>query len=412
MKVFKLMAIALVAMLGLNSCSNEQNFIEVDHSADLVGTWTCLEANYASSLVFTADGKVVSSGLSGGEYWEDMNGVFSTENNQLSISFENGHTFDGRLDVVANRCMSIANEDGTLHTYNYCANDLSDEIIGMWVCTNTTVFEDKIAINTYKADGTAIFTGFLSETVGYMVNLESSYKIIGDLMIQKTITDVSEDATQYMAFRLNYSPNGTNLGDIITFNTVMASGDEVIESSSTHLRIKQTLDLAEKKYDYIKIFVTNVKGLDKDIDFMGYTFNFAKMDGVMMDKALKAILFNVEFPDASTIKYGCHYNNEPMAMEAPIAVDGNKMTVKMSEKNAAFRDIDLYTFQDQDNTQMHMYMPTYAFVNFFGNMQCTMMSQLGQLDLTDAAAVKAVYDSIDDAVEAINVSFVMTKAAR
>ncbi len=33
-------------------------------------------------------------------------------------------------------------------------------------------------------------------------------------------------------------------------------------------------------------------------------------------------------------------------------------------------------------------------------------------DLADEAAVKAVYDSIDDAVETINVSFVMTKAAR
>ena len=166
------------------------------------------------------------------------------------------------------------------------------------------------------------------------------------------------------------------------------------------------------KYDYIKTFVTNVKGLDKDIEFMGTTFNFAKMDGVMMDKALKAILFNVEFPDANTIKYSCYYNGQNMSMEAPIVVDGNKMTVKMSEKNAAYKDTDLYTFQDQDNTQLHMYMPTYAFVNFFGNMQVTIMEQLGQLDTTDAAAVKAVFDSIDDAVETINVSFVMTKAAK
>ena len=43
----------------------------------------------------------------------------------------------------------------------------------------------------------------------------------------------------------------------------------------------------------------------------------------------------------------------------------NKTTVKMSQKNPANKDTDLYTFQDQDNTQMHMYMPTYAFVNFF-----------------------------------------------
>ena len=164
------------------------------------------------------------------------------------------------------------------------------------------------------------------------------------------------------------------------------------------------------KYDYIKTFVTNVKGLDKDIEFMGTTFNFAEMDGVKLDKALKTILFNVEFPDANTIKYNCYYNGQNMSLEAPIVVDGNKMTVKMSEKNPALKDVDLYTFQDQDNTQMHMYMHSTGFVNFFGNMQVTIMEQLGMLDTTDEAAVKAVFDSIDDAVETINVSFVMTRA--
>ena len=110
------------------------------------------------------------------------------------------------------------------------------------------------------------------------------------------------------------------------------------------------------KYDYIKTFVTNVKGLDKDIEFMGTTFNFAEMDGVKLDKALKTILFNVEFPDANTIKYSCYYKGQNMSMEAPIVVDGNKMTVKMSEKSAAFKDVDLYAFQDQDNTQFHIYI--------------------------------------------------------
>ena len=79
----------------------------------------------------------------------------------------------------------------------------------------------------------------------------------------------------------------------------------------------------------------------------------------------------------------------------------------MSEKNPDLKDVDLYTFQDQDNTQMHMYMHSTGFVNFFGNMQVTIMEEMELLDTTDAAAVKAVFDSIDDAVETINVSFVM-----
>ena len=164
------------------------------------------------------------------------------------------------------------------------------------------------------------------------------------------------------------------------------------------------------KYDYIKTFVTNVKGLDKDIEFMGTTFNFAEMDGVKLDKMLKTLLFAVGFPDANTIKYSCRFSSGVQTVEAPIAVDGNKMTLKMSDVYPTAKDVDLYTFQDADCSQMHMYMPTYAFINFFGNMQVIMMSQLGQLDTNNAEAVKAVFDSIDNAVETINVSFVMTKA--
>ena len=88
------------------------------------------------------------------------------------------------------------------------------------------------------------------------------------------------------------------------------------------------------------------------------------------------------------------------------------MTIKISEEYPGLKDVDMYTFQDQDNTQMHMYMPTYSFINFFGNMQVIMMSQLGMIDITDAAAVKAIYDSIDDAVETINLSLVMTKSTK
>ena len=45
MKIFKLMTIALVAMVGLNSCSKDcgHDFIEYDYNEALVGTWTYLE---------------------------------------------------------------------------------------------------------------------------------------------------------------------------------------------------------------------------------------------------------------------------------------------------------------------------------------------------------------------------------
>ena len=414
MKIFKLMAIALVAMIGLNSCSEDcdHDFIEVDHSKDLVGTWTCMmaENDYSEALVINADGSVVSTGVENGEYWEDVKGNIKTINNKMIMTFEDDDNFEGRFEMLSGEAFTIFEENGESFTYRYCKEDLSEENLGMWV-NNGAANVDDMVIQTYQADGKVIRTGFMPYINDNSLNHQTNYKVIGDLLFVNMPADVlSGQESSWAVVRLTYQPNGSEVGDIMIQTGFSPSGDEYVERSSTWLRIKQHLELPGQKYDYIKTFVTNVKGLDKDIEFMGTTFNFAKMDGVMMDKALKAILFNVEFPDANTIKYSCYYNNQPMSMEAPIVVEGNKMTVKMSEKNPALKDVDLYTFQDQDNTQMHMYMHSTGFVNFFGNMQVTIMEQLGQLDTTDEAAVKAVFDSIDDAVETINVSFVMTRA--
>ena len=78
-----------------------------------------------------------------------------------------------------------------------------------------------------------------------------------------------------------------------------------------------------------------------------------------------------------------------------MVVDGNKMTIKMSDSNAAYRDVVVYAYQDVDACQLHMYMHTTSFVNFLANMQVNLMSEKGQLDINDAAAVKAIYDNID-----------------
>ena len=408
MKIFKLMVVALVAMVGLNSCSKDcdHEFIEVNHSKDLVGTWTCFQEGYAEALVINADGSVLSTGVENGEYWEGVKGNIKTVNNKMTLTFEDNDNFEGRFEMLCGEAFTIFEEDGKSFTYRYCANDFSDEIVGMWVCMQEAFGqEEEMVIQVFDKNGICTFTGYVPDVNGYIKEAKCNYEVIGNLLIT-TIVDNNGVPVSSVAIKIDITPNALEYGDI------MSTYNPVLKTTSTFLRVKQSLDLAGKKYDYIKTFVSNVKGLDKDINFMGFEFNFAKMDGVKLDKMLKTLLFNVEFPDANTIKYSCHYNNEPMSLDAPIVVDGNKMTVKMSTKNAAYKDIDLYTYQDKDNTQMHMYMPTYAFINFFGNMQATIMSQMGDLDLTDAAAVKAVFDSIDNAVETINVSFVMTKAAK
>jgi hypothetical protein len=140
---------------------------------------------------------------------------------------------------------------------------------------------------------------------------------------------------------------------------------------------------------------------------MGYLFNFSKMDGALLDKMLRNFVFNVEFPDANTIKYNFTHDGQSIDMDAPIKVDGNKVTVKMSERNAAFKDVDLYVFQDAASSQLHMYMYTKAVINFFGNMKNTMLAQTGKLDLTDAAAVEEEYNKVDEVIDSINMSIVV-----
>ena len=415
MKIFKILAVALVATLGFTACDKEcgHDFIEYDHSKNLVGTWTCLTADYAEALVINADGSVVSTGVEDGEYWEGVKGNIKTVNNKMTMTFEDDDNWEGRFEMVAGVAFTIYEENGESFTFRYCANDLADEIVGQWVCydgpTNT---ERDMLVQTYQNDGYTIKTGWSDAVNDFIVNNKTTYKVVGDLIFYARPTEfIPEEMDKYVACRIDYIPNGLSYGDKKTITGYIPVGDDQVKVTGSWLRVKQHLELPGMKYDYIKTYVTNVKGADKDVEFMGYTFNFSKMDGVVLDKMLKTVLFAVQFPDANTIRYTCQYNEFNMEMDAPIEVDGNKMTIKMSERDAAYKDVDLYTFQDQDNTQMHMYMPTYAFETFFANMQIAFMSELGQLDKTDAAAVEAVFNSIDEAVETINLSLVMTKAA-
>jgi hypothetical protein len=134
------------------------------------------------------------------------------------------------------------------------------------------------------------------------------------------------------------------------------------------------------------------------------------MDGSFIDKFLKSTLFAVEFPDANTLKYSFLIEGKNNTVTAPIEVDGNKMTIKMSANNPAYQDVEVYTFQDQDNIQMHMYMPTSSFEKFFANISVHVMLGNGKLKENDTEAIAGVYKSVADAIESINLSIVMTKA--
>ena len=404
MKIFKFMAIALVAMLGFTACDKDcdHDYIEHDYSQALVGTWTCLDMDYAEALVINADGTLTATGVVDGEFFESK-GTIQVKNNKMIYKLDNGDEWEGRFEMTTGESFTMVWDDefDIRYTYRYCENDLADEVLGMWVCNDgPTAAKEDMMVQTFKEDGSSIMTGRADEV---LVNDKSTtYKVVGDLIF----LTMSKETVKHEAFRITYSHNGTAFGDIMTL-TLCCNFD--IAPTTTWLRIKQNLELSGKAYDYNNLYVTNVKGADKDIDFMGQSFNFSKMDGVKLDKMLKTLLFSVEFPNANTIKYSCHYNNQagPAVVDVPIVVDGNKMTIKVSEEYPNFKDVDMYVFQDQDNCQMHMYMPTQSFEAFFGNIQVMALSQKGELDQTDAAAVKAVYDRVDAAVESINLSIIL-----
>ena len=418
MKIFKFMIVALVAMCGLNSCSEDcdHDFIEVDYSKALVGTWTCMDMDYAEALVINADGSLTATGVVDGEYYETK-GIIQVKNNKMIYKLDNGDEWEGRFEMTTGESftMVFSEELDIRYTYRYCENDLSDEVVGMWVChEGLPGVENDMAIKTYSENGKMAMTTQTSAFIDKdLVGVESDYKVIGNLLfIMLPKDNVTEGKIPYLVSQLTYIPNGTSLGDILTEKLYVAFNDgNVIYSTASFLRISQSLDLAGNAYDYNNTYVSNVKGLDEDMTMMGYTFNIGKMEGKNLDKMLKTLLFAVEFPNANTLKYQYHYNGQNFVFEAPIVVDGNKVTIKMSEMYPYYRDVDMYMFQDQDDCQLHMYMPTSSFINYFGNMDVAALAFAGEIDVTDAAAVEAIFDRMDERVESINVSFTF-KAAK
>jgi hypothetical protein len=395
MKIFKIMMMALVAMCGLNSCSDDCNhdFIEVDYSKKLAGTWTCIEPEdeFAEALIFNADGTVTSTGVFEGGYYEKK-GTFNIKGNQMTLSFEDGDSMESRFEMVEGEVFSLVDDELDVHfNYYYCENDLADEVVGMWVVANGG---PDMTIETFNEDGTATFTGVVDGNMH--LNVEVNYKVVGDLMIYT----IGEEETIYTPYRLIYSPNATSYGDLMTWQL----SDEF---SFTRLRVKQHLNLTGKTYDYSAAYVTNAKGADEDFTIAGETFNIANITGYDFDEMFGSDLFSVEFPNANTIKHKFRPNGQNVEDLTPITVDGNKVTLDMGASNPAWRTVEMYMFQDADNSQLHIFMSTQSCINYLANLEIPALIEEGKLDPTDAAAVEKVFADMEARIESINVTFVM-----
>ena len=403
MKIFKFLAITLAVVLGFSSCNPKEKH---DHSSDLAGTWTCLTADFAEAMVINEDGSVVSTILIDGNYIENMEGNIVVENDIVTLSFEDGTKVEGHFDIIPGMAFSIYNEDGGRMTFNYCEEDLSEEIIGMWVCNDGLT--DGITIMSYSDNGKmTITTAAALGTNDPLVMRESDYVVVGDLMFTKLV----EGQPMYTAARMTYTPNGTSAGDIMTHKMYIPSGNGLKESVMSFLRIRQSLNLPGKKYEYSKAYVSNVKALDEEIELLGSSTNFADIDASHFDMVSHGFYFDVEFTETNIMKYTYSQNGQSINFEVPFVVEDNILTIKMSERGSALKDITFYAFQDADECQMHLYMHTDAFVNFFTNAQAIMltMTQVGDI-INDAAAVEEIHKVIDEAVESINLSLIMTIA--
>ena len=287
MKIFKLLAVALVAMCGLASCSKDcdHDFIEKDYSKAFEGIWTCLDGDYAEALVIKEDGSVETTGVVDGEYFESK-GTIKVVNNKMTYTLENGDAFEGRFEMIAGESFSMVfDEESDLKiTYRRCEKDLSRKILGMWVCTDGPSDEtDDMSIHTYQEDGKVILTGF---TIGgnYLLNQESTYKVVGDLLFTLVPGASESDESLYSCMRIVYTPRATRLGDIMTTQGYLPVDGTAVWTTQSFLLVKQSLDLSGMMYDYSSSYITNAKGVDKDIQFLSSTFNFAKMDGSIIDK--------------------------------------------------------------------------------------------------------------------------------
>ena len=395
-----------MAMFGFNSCSKDcdHEFIEHDHSADLVGTWTCLQEGLAEAFVIKADGSVVSTGVLDGEYWDGIKGSIKTVNNKMTFTFEGGDNYETRFDIIPGVAFSIFNEEGERLTYKYCANDLSDEVVGMWVCNDApNNVEKDIAIVSFEEDGTSTLTGIVPNGNGYMVTANSTYKVVGDLQFQKR-ADTEE--AKYVVSRLVYSPDATTTGDIMTYKMYITTEKGRVETTTSWLRVRQSLDLAGKTYDYSSSYVSNAKGKDEDFSIMGYNFNMSKIKSDNFDMMFRTVLFYLT-TNANSIKQHFFINGKAAEITTPITVDGNKVTFDMSASDPAFRTVEMYMYQDVDNSQLHIYMPTTAFINNFANLQIAALAAEGKIDTTDATAVEKVFSDMEARVQSINVSFVL-----
>ena len=233
---------------------------------------------------------------------------------------------------------------------------------------------------------------------------ESNYVVVGNLLFTQLLAANVEGQPLYTASCMTYTPGATSAGDVMTHKMYTPSANGLNESVMSFLRVKQYLNLTGT-YDYSSAYVTNAKGKDEDFSMLGHTFNMANIEGGNFDMLFRLELFCVDLK-ANSLVQRFRADGRDIEIEIPITVDGNKVTLDLSTQNPAYRKVDMYMFQDKDNKQLHMYMHTNDFINYFANMELYNLLASGEITPDNTAAIEKVYTDMEARIESINVSFV------
>ena len=76
------------------------------------------------------------------------------KNGKVTMTFDDNDNFEGHFDIIPGEAFSIYTGEGERFTYRYCANDLADEVVGMWVCNDApNGVDNDMSILSYYEDG-------------------------------------------------------------------------------------------------------------------------------------------------------------------------------------------------------------------------------------------------------------------
>lgn len=379
-----------------------------------VGTWTSISNGYAECMTINSDGSATSTGrYEDGTYWIDSKGKVAVLGSIFTWGFDDGDFAAGQCQVVEGETLVIIDKrDGRRRTFKYCKEDLSQVVLGMWfiskgVLPNGTPQQ---LICNFKDDGKVDITGVVyvgedNPDGESILHREMDYKVYGDLLMVESIEEfANEGKKSYQFCRMSYQEGTTTMGNVITLEQYVDSVSKPILSSM--LSVKQYLELENRKYQYNSIYVSNAKGVDKEVDVFGVPINFGKMDGGVLDKLMKSLLMTYEFPTADKVVLSYYVNGQQKSLEMPITVDGNKLVFKMSSLNPALRDVECFAFQDFTNSQLHYYMNKGGVVNFGANILLLQLAKENKIDLNDKTAVDKLFNDLGAMIESINMTYV------